>query len=88
MRTYTTNIGIEVHAEINTKTKAFCGCRNEFGALPNTFVCPTCLGLPGSIPSINRKAFEKTISMGILLGSDIAEYTMFERKNFFYPENG
>jgi aspartyl-tRNA(Asn)/glutamyl-tRNA(Gln) amidotransferase subunit B len=86
MRKYTTIIGIEVHAELNTRTKAFCGCRNESGALPNTLVCPVCLGLPGAIPSVNRQAIEKTILTGLLLGSKISSRTMFERKNFFSPD--
>lgn len=86
MKNFVIKIGIEVHAEIKTKTKAFCGCASEFGAIPNTLVCPTCLGLPGSIPNINRLAFEKTIAAGLLLDAEISEYTMFERKNFFYPD--
>lgn len=81
-----TNIGIEIHVEIATKTKAFCGCPNEFGAMPNTLVCPTCLGLPGSVPSVNRHALELTIKSGLLLGSTIAHETSFERKNYFYPD--
>jgi len=86
MRNFRTVIGIEVHAELNTETKAFCGCRSKFGALPNTLVCPTCMGLPGAIPSLNRKAIELTISTGILLDAEISQFANFERKNFFYPD--
>ena len=86
MKKYKTIIGIEVHAELNTQTKAFCGCRNEFGAIPNTLTCPVCMGLPGAVPSINRKAIELTIATGILLGAEISNYASFERKNFFYPD--
>lgn len=83
---YVMKIGIEVHAEIKTKTKAFCSCGNEFGAIPNTLVCPVCYGLPGAIPSVNKEAFKKVIATGIILGSDIAKRAVFERKNFFYPD--
>jgi len=86
MRDFKTIIGIEVHAELDTKTKAFCGCRNEYGAMPNTLVCPVCLGLPGAIPSVNRQAIEKTIKAGLILNSSIAEDIVFERKNFFAPD--
>ena len=65
-------IGLEVHVELNTKTKMFCGCRNEFGEEPNTNVCPVCIGLPGSLPAVNRKAVESSISIGLALGCSIA----------------
>ena len=71
MREYVTSIGLEIHAELDTETKAFCACRNEYGALPNTLVCPVCLGLPGALPSVNKKAVEYTIMAGLVLGSKI-----------------
>lgn len=83
MREYITHIGVEVHVELNTKTKAFCSCRNEFGAMPNTLVCPVCYGLPGGVPSLNRQAVELTIKSGMLLNGDISREFSFERKNFF-----
>jgi len=79
-------IGLEVHVELNTKTKMFCGCRNEFGEEPNTNVCPVCIGLPGSLPSVNKKAVESSISIGLALGCSIAPTGRFARKNYFYPD--
>ncbi len=78
--------GIEVHVELNTKTKMFCGCANEFGAEPNTQVCPVCLGLPGSMPVTNEKAVESAIRLGLALGCSIRESSRFARKNYFYPD--
>ena len=78
--------GIEVHVELNTKTKMFCGCANEFGAEPNTQVCPVCLGLPGSLPVTNAKAVESAIRLGLALGCSIRESSRFARKNYFYPD--
>ncbi|MDE0572670.1 Asp-tRNA(Asn)/Glu-tRNA(Gln) amidotransferase subunit GatB [Demequina sp. B12] len=78
--------GIEVHIELNTKTKMFCGCANEFGAEPNTQVCPVCLGLPGSMPVTNEKAVESAIRLGLALGCSIRESSRFARKNYFYPD--
>ncbi len=78
--------GIEVHVELNTKTKMFCGCANEFGAEPNTQVCPVCLGLPGSMPVTNQKAVESAIRLGLSLGCEIRESSRFARKNYFYPD--
>lgn len=86
MNKYDVVIGLEIHAELSTKSKAFCSCRNEFGALPNTQVCPVCLGLPGSLPMLNRKAVEYTIMGGLSFGSDINSEAVFERKNYFYPD--
>lgn len=86
MKEYDLVIGLEIHAEIDTKTKAFCFCKNEFGALPNTQVCPICLGLPGTLPILNKKAVEKCIIAGLVFGCDINEETIFERKNYFYPD--
>lgn len=78
--------GIEVHVELNTKTKMFCGCANQFGAEPNTQVCPVCLGLPGSMPVTNEKAVESAIRLGLSLGCKIRESSRFARKNYFYPD--
>jgi aspartyl-tRNA(Asn)/glutamyl-tRNA(Gln) amidotransferase subunit B len=79
-------IGLEVHVELNTKTKMFCGCKNEFGEEPNTNVCPVCIGLPGSLPTVNKKAIESSISIGLALGCSIAPTGRFARKNYFYPD--
>ena len=79
-------IGLEVHVELNTNTKMFCGCRNDFGDEPNTNVCPICIGLPGSLPAVNRKAVESSIAIGLALGCEIAPNGRFSRKNYFYPD--
>ena len=79
-------IGLEVHVELNTKTKMFCGCANEFGSEPNTNVCPICIGLPGSLPAVNKKAVESSIAIGLALGCQIAPTGRFARKNYFYPD--
>jgi aspartyl-tRNA(Asn)/glutamyl-tRNA(Gln) amidotransferase subunit B len=79
-------MGLEVHVELNTVTKMFCGCRTEFGADPNTQTCPTCLGLPGSMPVVNAKAIESAIRIGLALNCEIAEWCRFARKNYFYPD--
>jgi aspartyl-tRNA(Asn)/glutamyl-tRNA(Gln) amidotransferase subunit B len=79
-------IGLEVHVELNTNTKMFCGCRNEFGDEPNTNVCPICIGLPGSLPAVNKRAIESSISIGLALGCEIAPTGRFARKNYFYPD--
>jgi aspartyl-tRNA(Asn)/glutamyl-tRNA(Gln) amidotransferase subunit B len=79
-------MGLEVHVELNTVTKMFCGCRTEFGAEPNTQTCPTCLGLPGSLPVVNGRAVESAIRIGLALNCEIAEWCRFARKNYFYPD--
>ncbi|MGH2696787.1 MAG: Asp-tRNA(Asn)/Glu-tRNA(Gln) amidotransferase subunit GatB, partial [Actinomycetota bacterium] len=79
-------MGMEVHVELSTETKMFCGCPNRFGGEPNTQVCPVCLGLPGSLPVVNGKAVEAAIRIGLALGCDIAEWCRFSRKNYFYPD--
>lgn len=81
-----TNIGLEIHAELSTNTKIFCSCKNEFGSKPNTNVCPICLGLPGSLPSLNRKAVEYAIKMGKALNCRINMTFEMARKNYFYPD--
>ncbi|GCD92318.1 Asp-tRNA(Asn)/Glu-tRNA(Gln) amidotransferase subunit GatB [Nocardioides sp. LS1] len=83
---YDPAMGLEVHVELNTNSKMFCGCPTEFGAEPNTQVCPTCLGLPGAMPVVNRKAVESAIRIGLALNCDIAEWCRFARKNYFYPD--
>jgi aspartyl-tRNA(Asn)/glutamyl-tRNA(Gln) amidotransferase subunit B len=79
-------IGLEVHVELNTKTKMFCGCKNDFGDEPNTNVCPICIGLPGSLPVVNKRAIESSIAIGLALGCGIAPTGRFARKNYFYPD--
>ncbi len=80
------SFGLEVHVELNTATKMFCGCPASFGAEPNTQTCPTCLGLPGSMPAVNAKAVESAIRIGLALNCEIAEWCRFARKNYFYPD--
>lgn len=79
-------LGLEVHVELSTETKMFCGCANKFGAEPNTQVCPVCLGLPGSLPVLNQSAVESAIRIGLALNCDIAPWGRFARKNYFYPD--
>ena len=79
-------IGLEVHVELNTNTKMFCGCKNEFGNEPNTNVCPICIALPGALPAVNKTAVESSIKIGLSLGCEIAPTGRFSRKNYFYPD--
>ena len=84
---YETVIGLEVHVELATKTKIFCGCSTEFGGAPNTHTCPVCTGMPGSLPILNRQVVEYTMAVGLALNCKIHQYSKFDRKNYFYPDN-
>ena len=86
MERYEPVIGLETHVELGTRTKMFCGCTTVFGAEPNSQVCPVCLGLPGSLPVVNRVAIEYTIRIGLALNCRIAQWCRFARKNYFYPD--
>ena len=79
-------IGLETHVELGTRTKMFCGCITTFGAEPNTHTCPVCLGLPGSLPTVNERSIEYTIKIGLALNCSIAPWCRFARKNYFYPD--
>ena len=83
---YLTTIGLEVHVQLKTQSKMFCGCPVEFGAEPNTHTCPTCLGLPGALPSMNHEALRMTVLTGLMLDCHIAPICRFARKNYFYPD--
>jgi len=83
---YEPTLGLEVHVELNTNSKMFCGCATEFGASPNTQTCPVCLGLPGSLPVVNAKAIESSIRIGLALNCSITPFSRFARKNYFYPD--
>lgn len=84
---YETVIGLEVHVELATKTKIFCGCSTAFGGAPNTHTCPVCTGMPGSLPVLNRQVVEYAIAVGLATNCDITRYGKFDRKNYFYPDN-
>lgn len=86
MSSWETVIGLEVHVELSTATKLFCSCPNEFGAEPNTHVCPVCLGLPGSLPVLNERAVEYALRVGEALHFGVPERSIFHRKNYFYPD--
>ena len=83
---FETVIGLEVHAQLSTKSKIFCSCSTEFGAPPNTHVCPVCMGMPGVLPVLNEKAVDYAIRMGLATHCTIAEHSIFARKNYFYPD--
>ena len=80
-------IGLEVHVQLLTHTKAFCGCKNEYGGEPNTHTCPTCLGLPGALPVLNKQAVEYAVLAAKAIGCEIRETSIFARKNYFYPDS-
>ena len=79
-------IGLEVHVQLHTQTKMFCGCINQYGGAANSQVCPVCLGMPGSLPVPNEEAIRKTILTGLMFGCRIAPVARFDRKNYFYPD--
>ena len=84
---YETVIGLEVHVELSTRTKIFCGCSTAFGGAPNTHTCPVCAGLPGALPVLNKRVVEYAIAVGLATGCRIHQYCKFDRKNYFYPDN-
>ena len=83
---YEAVIGLEIHAQLLTATKIFCGCSTRFGAPPNTHICPVCLGLPGALPVLNRQAVDLALRAGVALGCAINPRSVFARKNYFYPD--
>ena len=87
MKQYETVIGLEVHVELATKTKIFCGCSTEFGGAPNTHTCPVCTGMPGSLQVLNKQVVEYAIAVGLATNCSITQYCKFDRKNYFYPDN-
>ena len=87
MKQYETVIGLEVHVELATKTKIFCGCSTEFGGAPNTHTCPVCTGMPGSLPVLNRQVVEFALKAGIAANCQINQYCKFDRQNYFDPDN-
>lgn len=86
-REYETVIGLEVHVELATKTKIFCGCSTAFGGAPNTHTCPVCTGMPGSLPVLNKQVVEYAMAVGLATNCKITQYCKFDRKNYFYPDN-
>ena len=87
MKQYETIIGLEVHVELATRTKIFCGCSTAFGGAPNTHTCPVCTGMPGSLPVLNKKVVEFALRAGLATNCSINQYCKFDRKNYFYPDN-
>lgn len=86
-RQYETVIGLEVHVELATKTKIFCGCSTAFGGEPNTHTCPVCTGMPGTLPVLNKQVLEYAVAVGLAAGCEITRFCKFDRKNYFYPDN-
>ncbi len=87
MKNYETVIGLEVHVELATKTKIFCSCSTQFGGAPNSHTCPVCTGQPGSLPVLNRQVVEYAVAVGLATNCTITQYSKFDRKNYFYPDN-
>ena len=83
---YEVVVGLEVHCELSTKTKAFCSCENKFGGSPNTRVCPICLGMPGALPKLNENVVKYAVKAGLATNCSIAEKSKNDRKNYFYPD--
>ena len=83
---YETVIGLEIHIQLNTKSKTFCSCSTEFGAPPNTHTCPVCLGLPGALPVLNEDVVRKGVAAGLALNARVEGHSVFARKNYFYPD--
>ncbi|MBQ2283945.1 MAG: Asp-tRNA(Asn)/Glu-tRNA(Gln) amidotransferase subunit GatB [Agathobacter sp.] len=86
-KNYETVIGLEVHVELATKTKIFCSCSTAFGGAPNTHTCPVCTGMPGSLPVLNKQVVEYAVAVGLATNCQITQYSKFDRKNYFYPDN-
>ena len=84
---YETVIGLEVHVELATKTKIFCGCSTKFGGAVNSHTCPVCTGMPGALPVLNKQVVEFAIALGNATNCNITKYCRFDRKNYFYPDN-
>ena len=87
MKAYETVIGLEVHVELATKTKIFCSCSTEFGGAPNSHTCPVCTGQPGSLPVLNKQVVKYAVAVGLATNCTITQYSKFDRKNYFYPDN-
>src|SRR5947207_4089191 len=83
---YRTVIGLEVHVQLLTRTKLFCGCSTEFGLPPNSATCPICIGMPGVLPVMNRRAFDLALKAALALNCKIASFTKWDRKNYYYPD--
>ncbi|MCX5681477.1 MAG: Asp-tRNA(Asn)/Glu-tRNA(Gln) amidotransferase GatCAB subunit B, partial [Candidatus Omnitrophica bacterium] len=86
MKNYETVIGLEVHLQLDTHTKIFCGCSTQFGSEPNVQTCPICLGLPGSLPDLNEAVLEDGMKIGLALNCEINSFVKFDRKNYYYPD--
>ena len=87
MKQYEKVIGLEVHVELNTNTKIFCGCSTKFGAKPNSQTCPVCMAMPGTLPVLNEKVVKHAVAVGLATNCRISEFSRFDRKNYFYPDN-
>ena len=83
---YKVVVGLEIHVQLCTKSKMFCGCAVEFGGRPNSRVCPVCLGMPGGLPVMNKQAFEYAVLVGLALNCEIPTFTKWDRKSYYYPD--